>query len=111
MFGKPTKEKLLAMGANGKLEKLRPFLENKDISVRTAAAEAIGLINTDESSNALILALRDTTEEMQIAVVKALGNSSYQPAEEQLRQLFKRTSSETLKELCLEAIKSIESHQ
>jgi len=107
MFGKPSKEKLLALGAKGKFEKIRPYAEHKDPAVRLAAAEALGLIDSDESANLLILLLRSPDAALQMAAAKALGNTSYQPAAEQLRLLHQRTGDEALKAVCTEGIHSI----
>lgn len=106
----PSQAKFEAWGTRQKLDKIMKYTEHKESDVRANACLALGLIDTPESANALIIMLRDPHVVVQKAAAQALGQLSYEQAKPHLRKLQSETQDPQLPTICDNAIKGIQSH-
>ncbi len=97
MFGVSVKN-VEAWGKRKKTSKLVKALSNSKNEIRAAAAKALGNINSEESTNALILALRDPDPNVRINAVDSLRNSGNSLAIEHLKNVAKSDQDPKVRE-------------
>lgn len=107
MFG-VSEEKIQRWTEKGRVNRVLKAAENPKPNIRRAAIEALGKLNTEESFNSLVLALRDSDPEIRRLATKALGVQGNPLAVEHLRHVSLRDGDDEVKKLAVEALRRID---
>lgn len=106
MFGSIEKkaEKLDKLGQAKKLNKIVPFLGNKEPAVRAAAVSALQYIDSDESLNALVRMIHDRDLNVRMNVIKSMIAIKRPAAAEHIRHAYGSTSEPEFVDACKKAL-------
>jgi len=104
MFSSNKAEKLEKLAGKGKVDKIAPYIKDKDPALRAAAAKALGKVDSDDSYNVLISALHDRELNVRMSVVSALVALKRPSAAEHLRHAYGSTSEPEFVEACKKAL-------
>ena len=109
MFGSIEKkmQKIAALGDKKNWQKLVKIADDKDPSLRAAAAKALAGITTDESYNKLVLLTRDSDLSVRKAAVTALGLMGRKSAQDHVRHVMNSESDPDIIKACQTAISQI----
>lgn len=94
-------------GKKKNLDKLKKVIADRDPKVRIAAAQALGIANTDDSLNVLISSINDPEPSVKIKIIETIGNIGAKRSVEHLRHLFNTEKDPSVIQAVEHAMKNI----